>query len=506
MDINYFDLSGGINQSSTKTELGLNPSKIFWTDSQNIEIYKNKGIIKQKGNTLLINLPVLEQITGLHELEKENKFKLIITTISGKIYVYLFESNELKLLEKTLVGKDVKFANFLNGILISTELDEMFYLKDNENFDIVQCNLKNQKNEIFYPSCITVYKGRIWCTEGSTIYYSALGTYNDFKTENDAGYIKDFHTDTSDIVTMRTYKDYLAIYKKDRVYLLSGTSPADFAIELFADKGASARNSIVNVDNKQYFMSNGIYALEQVGELNQIRLGSEISGNISSEFENFDPTRFDEVFVLHYQNKHQVWYFFPYVDDGYFHTIWINDYLNHAWYKRVLPQNITTACNANSKIYTADDSGNIYLEDFGTTFDGKSISFMWKSPFLSLGNVLHRKLIDEFYFVLDDIYDNNFKFSIYKDFDSEYQDDKELIFAKHLRHFMWSGEGTPNEPQYCWNDGASEVPVWPLSTNAMEKAEICGSNYSIQLCVEGEEIVDNCAIIGLQFREIYNDD
>ena len=87
MDINYFDLSGGINQSSTKTELGLNPSKIFWTDSQNIEIYKNKGIIKQKGNTLLINLPVLEQITGLHELEKENKSKLVITTISGKIYV-----------------------------------------------------------------------------------------------------------------------------------------------------------------------------------------------------------------------------------------------------------------------------------------------------------------------------------------------------------------------------------------------------------------------------------
>ena len=42
--------------------------------------------------------------------------------------------------------------------------------------------------------------------------------------------------------------------------------------------------------------------------------------------------------------------------------------------------------------------------------------------------------------------------------------------------------------------------------DAMEKAEICGSNYSIQLCVEGEEIVDNCAIIGLQFREIYNDD
>lgn len=506
MDINYFDLSGGIKQSSTKTELGLNPQKIYWTDSKNIEIYKNKGIIKQKGNSLLISLPTPEQITGMHELEKENKFKLIITTISGKIYVYLFDSNKLKLLDKKINGTNVIFTKFLNGIIISTEADEMFYIKDNDNFDIVECNLQNLKNETFYPKCVTIYKGRIWCSEGSTIYYSALGTYNDFKTENDAGYIKDFHTDTSDIVTMRTYKDYLAIYKKDRVYLLSGSNPDDFSIELFADKGTCAGDSIVNVDNKQYFMSNGIYALEQVGELNQIRLGAEISGNISPEFENFDNTRFDEMFVLHYQNKHQVWYFFPYIDDEYFHTIWINDYLNHAWYKRILPQNITTACNVNFKIYTADNLGNIYLEDFGTTFDGNSIPFMWKSPFLSLGNVLHRKLIDEFYFVLDDIYDNNFKFSIFKDYDSEYQDDKELIFAKHLSHFMWSGENTPDEPQYCWNDEISEVPVWPISTNAMEKAEICGSNYSIQLCVEGDEITNNCAIIGLQFREIYNDD
>ena len=57
---------------------------------------------------------------------------------------------------------------------------------------------------------------------------------------------------------------------------------------LFADKGTMATSSIVNVDNKQYFLSNGIFALEQVGELNQIRLGSEISKNIKNEFNNFD--------------------------------------------------------------------------------------------------------------------------------------------------------------------------------------------------------------------------
>ena len=88
MDVNYFDLSGGINQASTKTELGLNPKKIYWTDSENIEIYNNKGIKKQKGNTLFLELPEAEMVTGLCEMESDGDFKLIITTISGKIYVY----------------------------------------------------------------------------------------------------------------------------------------------------------------------------------------------------------------------------------------------------------------------------------------------------------------------------------------------------------------------------------------------------------------------------------
>ena len=506
MDVNYFDLSGGINQASTKTELGLNPKKIYWTDSENIEIYNNKGIKKQKGNTLFLELPEAEMVTGLCEMESDGDFKLIITTISGKIYVYNEKNDSLTTLEKTLTGKKVLFAKFLRGVVVATESDEMFYIKDNSSFEVVDCKFKDKGGNVCYPDCITVYKGRVWCCKDSTIYYSALGTYDDYKTEEDAGYISDFHTDTDDIVTINTYMDYLSIYKREKVFLLSGSNPNNFVITPFADKGAYSKDTIVNVDNKQFFLSNGIYSLEQVGELNQIRLGSEISQNIKEEFNKFDNARINEAFVVHYKNFHQVWYFFPYLDDDYYHTVWINDYVNYAWYKRVIPQNITTACIYKLNVLSADDSGKIYIEDYGTTFDGKAIKFMWKSPFLSLGNVLHRKLIDEFYFVLDDIHDNKFKFSIYKDYDSEYKDDIELIYCKHFNHFMWSGDDTPDEKEYCWNDEESETPVWPVTTNAMEKAEICGSNYSVQLCIEGDDIADNCAIIGLQFREIYNDD
>lgn len=507
MDINYFDLAGGINQATTKTELGTDTKVLYWAESENVEIYNNKGIIKQKGNTLLTALPQEEPIIGMCEMESDGLYKLVITTESGKIYIYNNSSATLKQLDKTLTGKKVLFANFLRGILVSTESDEMFYIKDNETFDIVECNLQDTAGNPLYPETIAVYKGRVWCAKDSTIYYSALGTYDDFKTDNDAGYINDFHTDTADIIVMHAYKDYLAVYKRERVYLLSGSNPETFAITLFADKGSIARKAVVNVDNKQYFLSNGIFALEQVGELNQIRLGSEISLKIKDEFNNnFDTPRMKNTIALHYQNKSQTWFLFPYLGDNFYHTIWINDYVNKAWYKRVLPQNITTACNFNSYIVTADDKGRIYYEDFGTTFDGQSIKFLWKSPFLSLGNVHHRKLIDEFYFLLDDLHDNNFKFSVFKDYDSGYSEDKECISLRYYNKLIWAEDSSPDDSSYCWAMEDSDGPIWSINTDVLEKAEIFGSCYSVQLCVEGFDKDDNCAIIGLQFREIYNDE
>ena len=216
MDINYFDLSGGINLFCTKTELGSHKNRLPWTDSKNVEIFSNKGITKQKGNTLLLELPDEEKITAMHEMESNDIYKLVITTESGKIYIYSEKNSQLTLINKNLTGINVKFACFLQGILIATESDEMFYIKDDEEYTIEDCNLEGLDGEAVYPDCIAVYQGRVWVADNSTIYYSALGTYDNFSEPDDAGYINDFHTDTADIVTMAEYKDYLAVYKKNK--------------------------------------------------------------------------------------------------------------------------------------------------------------------------------------------------------------------------------------------------------------------------------------------------
>lgn len=509
----FYNLAGGINQAASKTELGLDTKKLYWTDSKNVEILQSSGIIRQKGNILLLNLAKEEAIIGLHQLKDGTTYNLLIATNAGNIFVYGAKSQTLTKLNKTINGSArISFVDYLDGVICSSKKDTPFYINNDDDYLIEDCNLLDHNGTEVKTDVVCSYRGRVWIGSGSTLYYSALGKYNDFTTTNDAGYINNFYTDTNAITALKTYKDYLAIYKQNSVYLLSGSSPDDFKISPFADKGTPSFSGVITVNNKQYFINQGVFSLEQAGLLSQIQLGQEITLIIKPEFANFDKTRFDEIIILHYETKNQVWFFIPYQNNQYFHTIWIYNYINNAWFKRVLPQDITTACIFDEYILTADRQGNIYREDFGNTFNGKAIDFMWKSPFLAGGDSNVKKTIEEFYFILDETYDNNFNFSVYKNYDSEYKDDSNLVYSSNLANLIWYGDNLSADLNYCWkydaNDG-NEPPVntvWATGSDSVYKAEISESNYSVQLCIEGSSVEQNAAIIGLEFKEIYLDE
>lgn len=512
MQTYFYNLAGGINQTASKTALGLDTKQLYWTDSKNIEILQGTGLVRQKGNVLLMNLLQEEAIIGLHQMKEGSDYSLLMATDAGKLYVYT-SSQSLIQLNKTIEGSArVNFVDFLDGVVVGSKKDALFYINNDEGYAVESCNLKDSSNNDIKADVICVYKGRVWVGSGATLYYSALGKYNDFTTADDAGYINNFYTDTNDITALKTYKDYLAIYKETSVYLLSGASEDDFKITPFADKGTASFSGIVNVNNKQYFINQGIFSMEQAGLLSQIQLGSEISLMIKPEFDNFDKTRFDEIIVLHYESKNQVWFFIPYKNEEHFNTIWIYNYINQAWYKRVVPQDITAACVFEGYILTADADGKVYKEDFGNTFNGSAIEFMWKSPFLAAGNSNVRKTIEEFYFILDETYDNNFNFSVYKNYDGTYKDDADVIYSISSDNLIWYGDNVSSELNTSWNydagDGSGEThyTVWATGADSVYKAEISESNYSVQLCVEGASVEKNAAIIGLEFKEVYLDE
>lgn len=504
---NYFyNLAGGINQSASKTALGLDTKIMYWADSKNVEILQNNGIIKQKGNTLLFKLSSDEKIIGLHELKDGSNYNILFATSAGKIYVYDSKTQGITTVNKTIdATSQINFLTFMDGVVVGSKTNSPFYINNDPGYAVESCNLKDSNSNEIKAGILGVFAGRLWTANGATLYYSALGKYNDFTTAKDAGYINNFYLDTDDITALKTYKDYLAIYKENSVYLLSGTSYEDFKITPFTNKGTASSKGVITVNNKQYFINQGIFTLEQAGLLSQIQLGEEISLSIKPEFEKFDKTRFDEIIILNNENKNQMWFFIPYQNDKYFHTIWIFNYITSSWFKRILPQDITTADIIDDYIVTADATGNFYKEDFGNTFNGKPIEFMWKSPFLSAGNPNVRKTIEEFYFILDETYDNNFDFSVCKDYDNTYQNDEDTVYSSNSENLIWYGDNLTVESNFIWDNDISKA-LWAIGANSVYKAEITESNYSVQLCVEGTSAEQSAAIIGLEFKEVLSDE
>ena len=49
----FYDFSGGLNQECSKSNAGINPKKLFWSDSYNIELHKNSAIKSMSGNKLI---------------------------------------------------------------------------------------------------------------------------------------------------------------------------------------------------------------------------------------------------------------------------------------------------------------------------------------------------------------------------------------------------------------------------------------------------------------------
>lgn len=535
------NFSSGVNLACAPLQLGLDSNKTAWAEGLNVEIFGTKGVCRQNGNELLTQVPDAEGITSIFTYtpaERTSRRRVLYTTSSGKFCEYNTETNTHSVL-KTGLNTDNQciYTEYLTGVALSNGYDEPFYYKcDSEGISSQICEMNTVSKDGETPikaQAMCTYKSRLWLADGDTLYYSALGMYDDWETVNDAGFISNFHCDASPIKALKTYKDYIAIYKPNSVYLLTGSSPEDFAIVPFADKGAASQNAVVSANNKQYFFSDALFTLEQTGLLAQITLGSEASlaikpalngnsdllktltdqdGNKYGSGGALDKNKLKQVYALSYEIKNQLWFFVPTINNPYINNVWIYDYINESWTLRTMPQPTQCAANYGENIITGTADGRILIEDKSKTFDGTPIVFQWKSPFLTLGNPNSRKLIDDFYFLISDGVDNNFKFCAYKDYDTLDAQDHEEISVNNLQNLLWASDLHEGE-QYLW---ANEFPdqtqqdtsagsLWAVTLDTAQKAEISGSCLAVQFCIYGDEPAHNFALLALEYKEITQD-
>ncbi len=503
----FYDFSGGINTNATKVMLGYGAKKLNWDDSYNVELYKNQGVERMMGNQTYLDDDTTDEcsIVGIYEYPKSTD-GFIYARSDGKIkyYNYLTRTSEVIFdYEKEITSAD--FTLYLDGVIFYAGGCEAYYYNSSMSGEKVKpLNIKDTNENDIVPDAICTFAGRIWIGSKSTLYFSALGRYDDWESPNDAGYISNFHSSVTKISALALYCGNLAIFKPDGVYLLSGTSPDNFSVIKFADKGVQAPKAVCTCNNKQYFFNaDGLFALSQVGELSQIMMSGNIAYPVESSFKDMDTNRISEAFCVPYEKKNQIWFYLPYNDDKYFKTIMVYDFANDCWTKRIEEQEITCATNVNYQIISGCSNGKILMENIGSTFDGLPIKFSFSTPFFHLGKPSERKIVEDFALLLDETGENRFKFSVSKDFIKEIKTDHEYIKTTQTGALIWASEDEPKNNYNCFETAYN--PIWAHSYQSTVGVQIFDSNLSVAIHIEGEEENDGFKLVGIEFKELLND-
>jgi len=500
-DKNYFDFSGGLDAYNSKPLVGQSEKKCYLTGCQNIELLNNKGLKRMAGSVL--KKDVGSKILGMKEFELNGNRELIVNAADGKCY-RLDANNALNELKTGLsLTAKCNYAEFIKdyGVIVSNGVDDLFYVFNNGVDHADNCNATTSGGHNIRSRAIEVYKNYIFVVDGSTLYYSARGIFNDWTTVNDSGSINNFHSDNSPGTALKSYKSYLAIHKEKQTYFLSGDDPESFSIIPFADKGSLSPFGVSTVDNTQYFYNNGFYTFAQVGDNNQIRLQDDIAKIIRNDLQDLNAGKINENMILHYKNKNQLWWFVANNTDDYFNTIFIYDYDNKCWFKRVVPYNVTYACEYDGYVLTGTDTGLILKEGFGKTFNGLDMGALWfvNLPYLHFGQPNKKKTIDEPYIIFDAGADNKFTLKLRKDYNDYEIDEEDRITLTNGEDLVWDDN---SDNATVWDDNS-----WSQEGNIeYERINISGSNRSVQPIFAGTEDGDDLNIIGLELRDILIDE
>lgn len=502
----FYNFRGGLDLKNSAPLIAQSEKQVAWADGYNIELLENGGITQMKGSQLFAKLPNGEEdeiIGGAQGEQNGNKFIIIITK-NGKLYQYQNGELHLKYSELAYDAKP-NFKVYLNGLFISNGIDEPFLFIPNNEPEILKANCTTEGGHNIRGNAIEIYKGRVWIAEGSTIYYSALGKFDDWTSINDAGSISNFHNDTSPITALCCYKDVLVIHKEENSFILSGNSPENFTIQPFSNMGAISPFGINSANGKHLFFNKEVYPF-QTNELGEIFQGSAISLIIENKMQEFKNSKNKNCIFLNYKEKSQLWCFLYRTNKNYFDHILIYDYINNAWLLRIVPYQISTAWECDGIIYCGLQDGRIVKEGIGNSFLGNPVKFLWASPFFHFGNMNQHKTIENLALIFSTNKDNNFNFLTKKDY-SNYEIFDKASFSNTNSNTLVFCDAENNLGQGVLDGDDITYGFITLVENKTENfiTNITGSNKSVQIQLYGDKNYHSLSLLGLEFKEVYTD-
>lgn len=354
---------------------------------------------------------------------------------------------------ETIVVNDTKYV--VQSVESDTQLtlteavteaftDALYYLGD-----ISQCNaylVNSDDPDTRTPIrglAIQYFKGRLWIGSGSTFYYSQLGFHNKWDIKYGAGGIGDFYNDTSDVLALGLFSNYMLVHKEYYTYILAGgDDPESWTLSPYSSVSCESQQSW-SVTNGKYFVFSrqnmGIYPLTQITVFSDKYLGQDLSVKIRDVFKGLRMDELDEIFAVTHPSKRWLMFYMPF--EGYAGSarcfIW--DFQTQSWLQRIVPQDVTIAFNYSNRVYIGTKDGKVLREFYGKTFDGEFLDAYWKSPWFSFGDDTYFKTFEEFSIQLAEDENNNFYIRSYRDGLSEFSQRQLSNNQSDTNALIWAG-------------------------------------------------------------------
>jgi hypothetical protein len=427
----YRDNTGGCNLLANEAHVNQTQQATEMVYLQNLEIYKEGGFSSQLGN-LQLNSGVTDTsaVTSIGQYKLGNLTYIMYTKSSGKAYsIALNGGAEGSPIKIGLSGSAVsKFVEYNSKVVAFNGVNNPWEWDSASATDLT--NLPTDWTTIKPTTADTDGGRRIFAVAGPNIYYCSLGNENDWTTSNDAGQLSDVFNDNTNIIALTNYGDNIAFHSgKPGIYLLSGTSPATYAIKKIASNRACvSKLGVATAADYQYFFSGDAILPIITTDLGVIRLGKEY--DISRKIKPFinatdtelpllplDQTAKNTAILLPYDFKNQLVCFFKTSGSPVYDTQAIYNFDQNAWTFRVATP-ATAAARVGDNIIIGTSDGRIIQEYFGTKIVAGNFLKRILSPYFDFGTPNNQKQIIKFYLVCKSNTNLNVTFNLYTDYQS----------------------------------------------------------------------------------------
>jgi len=422
-------------------------------DLQNVELYDTElnggvGIRTSKGNKAIYNFGNDEKVINIFETKQYNKTHFLVHTEDSTIgRLYLFDRNHqtrtLLINNLTKTGKScgLDVTQGWSDLFVFTTGLQMYSVEFTTSNKVKAMNdLVDEDNNKVMGLGIAVFDNRLWVFKENKLWYSQQADIYNFSSVDptiitSAGYIEF----SKNITAIHPYLESLAIFHSDSSCMLGVSSDEKFSISDESVGGCASINSLVFHDTELYFYDDtkkSIFSFKQVitGEK---ALGENVANEIQTELiSKIDSSNLDKIKTLSVvlADRNEIWWLIPTTDDNY-STIYIYDYLHHAWLRRKC-QKINCFNIVNNALYSANNK--IYEEYSTRSFDGEFIKAYYKTSPLNLGANNTLKVL---YFpprvTLDLPSINQFYVKYTKNFDEFKTPKIKLIKAKYKNFLIW---------------------------------------------------------------------